>query len=260
LILLDNLPEILKLDKFNYEKEKKFFKSVVYEYNLVNDSILNGLLRLSGFYLISYIIYYVVKNYYGLFDFKDKYDNNKYYDAKFQLINSQTRQVISETNLGEKSGKELNEWHKKDLEKWFWIMEFFLNMGFFFITILFSFDEYACYPYITGYLIVFVVLFGGASFLAHMLFEIPQVRNLFIMKSMFYLIYYGSYYLFFKHGQNVKFYNHFKKTMRDKNLDIIYTKYKTTLYTNEITLEGNFTDDEEKYKEACGEAYRTFSY
>jgi hypothetical protein len=61
LIILDNLPEILKIDKFNYEKEHKFFKSVVYEYNLVNDSILNGLLRLSGFYLISYIIYYVAK-------------------------------------------------------------------------------------------------------------------------------------------------------------------------------------------------------
>jgi hypothetical protein len=95
-------------------------------------------------------------------------------------------------------------------------MEFFVNMGFFFITLLFSFDEYACYQYIIGYLIVFFVCFGGASFLAHMLFEIPQVRNLFIGKSIFYLIYYGTYYLFFKHPQNVKFYNHFKKLLKIK--------------------------------------------
>ena len=102
LILLDNLPEILKLDKFNYEKEHKFFKSVVYEYNLVNDSILNGLLGLYGFYLISYMMYYVVKIYYCLFDFKDKYINDKIYYTKTELVNLRTQQTIYSYDSGKK--------------------------------------------------------------------------------------------------------------------------------------------------------------
>ena len=48
--------------------------------------------------------------------------------------------------------------------------------------------------------------------------------------------------------------------LNDKNLDIFYTKYDTEVFNKKITLEGNFVDNEEKYQEACGEAYKSFSY
>ena len=94
------------------------------------------------------------------------------------------------------------------------------------------------------------------------LFKNPTTRNLFIGQLSFYVIYYMTYYIFFKHPQNIKLYKHFKTTLKSKNLDIIYTKYKGKFDISNYESEGNFIneDHKEKYKEACLEAYETFAY
>ena len=135
-------------------------------------------------------MYYYAKSNYNLLNIKDKYIDDADYNTKQ---------------------------HKENLEKWLIGLQIAIYVIAFFTTILFFFiyDYYASNKLILSMFIISGI-FGLCSYFVIRdigLFENPVTSNLFMSQLSFYVIYYMTYYIFFKNPKNVKLYKHFKTTL-----------------------------------------------